>query len=129
MPRSHLRDRARDLRADHTHAEARLWNALRDRKLGGWKWRRQVPVGPYIADFLCREAKLIIEVDGATHDDEAYDARRTNYLERSGFRVMRVNNQGVYEGLSWICDAVLAACGGEAPHPASPRKRGEEQKA
>jgi len=113
MPRSRLRDRARDLRAEQTRAEAKLWSALRDRKLGGWKWRRQVPVGSYIADFLCREAALIVEVDGATHDDVAYDARRTCYLHRAGFRVMRVSNQGVYEGLPWICDAILAACGGE----------------
>jgi very-short-patch-repair endonuclease len=126
MPRSHLRDRARALRAEQTRAEAKLWNALRNRKLGGWKWRRQVPIGFYIADFLCREAALIVEVDGATHDDKAYDERRTAFLGRMGFTVIRINNRAVYEGLSWICDAILAACGGEAPHLTSPRKRGEE---
>ncbi len=82
--------RARDLRRRDTDAEARLWNALRAGRLGGWKWKRQVPFGPYILDFLCRDAALVLEVDGGQHADQvAYDARRTVYLERAGLRVLR----------------------------------------
>ena len=57
--------RARRLRREDTAAEARLWNSLRDRRLGGWKWRRQAPCGPYIVDFLCVEAGLVVELGGA----------------------------------------------------------------
>ncbi|MGH6967156.1 MAG: DUF559 domain-containing protein, partial [Phenylobacterium sp.] len=58
--------------------EARIWEALRNRKLGGWKWKRQVPRGSYIVDFLCLEAKLVVELDGGQHAEQvAYDARRT----------------------------------------------------
>jgi very-short-patch-repair endonuclease len=127
MPRSALTERARSLRADDTRAEARLWEALRDRRLGGWKWRRQVPVGPYIVDFLCPVLRLVVEVDGATHDDHAYDARRTAYLERRGLRVHRVCNHGIYEHRAGICDGILAACGGEAPHPPLSPRGGERR--
>jgi very-short-patch-repair endonuclease len=68
-------------------------------------------------DFFRLAARLVIEVDGATHDDHAYDARRTAYLERQGLRVIRIWNHAVFEDLAACCDAVLAACGGEAPHP------------
>ena len=115
MPRSALTNRARSLRARQTSAEARLWGVLRDRRLGGWKWRRQVPIGPFVVDFLCPECALVIEVDGATHDDQAYDARRTAYLESQGLRVLRLWNHSIYEDLAACCEAVLSACGGEAP--------------
>ena len=115
MPHTTLTNRARSLRARQTRAEARLWGVLRDRRLGGWKWRRQVPAGPFIVDFLCPECGLVIEVDGATHDDQTYDACRTAYLESQGLRVLRLWNHSIYEDLAACCDAVLEACGGEAP--------------
>jgi very-short-patch-repair endonuclease len=62
--------RARELRRDDTLAEARLWNALRAHRLGGWKWKRQVPWGPYFLDFLCRDARLVVEVDGGQHSEQ-----------------------------------------------------------
>lgn len=129
MPDKILTDRARALRAGHTRAEALLWHALRNRKLAGWKWRRQVPRGPYIVDFLCAEAGLVVELDGWTHGEDAaaYDDRRTAFLEARGLQVIRFNNQGVFEGLAGVCDAILEQCGGNAPHPASPRTRGEEK--
>jgi very-short-patch-repair endonuclease len=74
---------ARDLRRDSTLAEKRLWEQLRNRKLDGFKFVRQAPVGPYIADFLCREGSLVVEVDGATHStaaEMASDKRRTEAL-------------------------------------------------
>jgi very-short-patch-repair endonuclease len=111
-----LTERARNLRRFDTRAEALLWEALRAHRLGGWKWKRQVPRGPFIVDFYCAGAGLVVEVDGATHnaDDEiAYDLRRTAFLEAQGFTVLRVTNRGVYDGLASICEMILAACGGE----------------
>src|SRR3954463_10769875 len=90
--------RARSLRRNTTCAEAHLWQALRAGRLDGWKWKRQVPFGPYILDFCCTDAGLVIEVDGAYHADDAqldYDARRTEYLEQGGLRVLRFSNEAV----------------------------------
>lgn len=102
--------RARALRKVMTKSEVILWQSLRREQLGGFKFRRQVPVGPYIADFACVEMKLIVEVDGATHaeDDEiAYDARRTRLLELRGWRVWRVLNTDIYEGLDGVVELLL----------------------
>ena len=106
--------RARAMRRDDTDAEARLWNVLRDRRLGGWKWRRQVPRGPYIVDFLCVEAALVVELDGSQHAEQAdYDARRTAYLNRLGLTVIRFANAAVLTNRDGVCLAILDACGGE----------------
>ena len=110
------RDRARALRREDTDAEARLWNALRAHRLGGWKWKRQVPKGPYIVDFICDEAGLVVEVDGGQHAERlAYDARRTAYLERLGLRVIRFWNTDVLTNRAAVCDSIFHACGGERP--------------
>ncbi len=87
--------RARLLRRQSTDAEKFLWHYLRDRRLGGFKFRRQVPIEPYIVDFLCLESRLIIEVDGGQHDEQQqYDLQRTGYLANKGYRVIRFwNNQ------------------------------------
>jgi very-short-patch-repair endonuclease len=106
--------RARQLRAEDTPAEARLWNALRDRRLGGWKWRRQTPCGPFILDFFCPEARLVVELDGGQHSEAIdYDARRTAYLERDGLRVLRFWNAAVLTNRDGVCLTILAACGGD----------------
>ncbi|MES3027057.1 MAG: endonuclease domain-containing protein [Pseudomonadota bacterium] len=111
-----LRNRARALRVNQTRVEARLWAALRDRRLGGWKWRRQVPLGPFIADFVCAELMLIVELDGGQHFEAApYDARRTGYLESLGYRVLRFWNSVLIEDSDAVCDTILRACGGEGP--------------
>jgi very-short-patch-repair endonuclease len=108
--------RARSLRRHDTDAEARLWNALRARRLGGWTWRRQEPFGPYILDFLCRDASLVVELDGGQHADQvAYDTRRTAHLERCGLRVLRFWNTAVMTNRAGVCDAILDACGGDKP--------------
>lgn len=100
--------RARRLRLADTNAEAHLWRALQNRRLGGWKWRRQVPIGPYIADFLCVQGRLIVELDGGQHaDKEAYDARRTAYLARRGLRVLRFWNSSVLTNRSGVCLTIL----------------------
>jgi very-short-patch-repair endonuclease len=106
--------RARALRRHDTDAEAHLWNAVRGRRLGGWSWRRQEPFGPYILDFLCRDAGLVVELDGGQHADHVpYDARRTAYLERCGLRVLRFWNTAVMTNRAGVCDTILDACGGE----------------
>ncbi len=88
--------RARELRTTSTDAERLLWSKLRDRRLAGYKFRRQHPVGPFFADFACVEAKLIVELDGEQHFDEevqAADERRTAMLARLGFHVLRFTNR------------------------------------
>lgn len=91
-----LRQKARELRNTATDAERRLWQHLRLKQLGGCKFRRQVPVAGYIADFLCLERKLIVELDGGQHAEQtAYDAQRTNVLESEGYRVVRYWNDDV----------------------------------
>jgi very-short-patch-repair endonuclease len=83
---------------------------LRGRRLAGFKFRRQVPVGRYVADFLCREANLIVELDGASHvEREEHDAIRTAKLERSGFRVLRFDNARVLTDPGGISDDIGAA--------------------
>ncbi|HEY8615676.1 endonuclease domain-containing protein [Phenylobacterium sp.] len=110
------RRRAQRLRLEDTDAEARLWRSLRDRKLGGWKWRRQVPVGRYIADFLCPEGRLVVELDGAQHAEQLdYDQRRTVYLERRGLRVLRFWNSEALTNTDGVCATILDALGGDRP--------------
>ncbi len=104
-----FRKRARKLRAAQTNAEARLWQALRGRRLARWKFRRQHPIDKYIVDFVTIEGKLIVEVDGVTHDaasEIAHDAARTELLEAFGYQVVRVSNVDVYENLGGVLDMI-----------------------
>ena len=119
---------AKRLRHDMTKAETVLWTRLKGRQVNGWRFRRQHPVGPYVADFACLEAELILEVDGATHSaerDVRHDARRTAYLEANGWSVLRVWNTDIYENLGGVMDMVFAALPPLGPSGHSPRKRGE----
>jgi very-short-patch-repair endonuclease len=89
-----LKPRARELRRRHTEAEAALWKRIRNRRLLGYKFRRQHVLGGHIVDFYCREALLIIEVDGAIHDRQREaDALREQYLELQGVRILRLRNE------------------------------------
>src|SRR5580658_8352289 len=105
MSRQPLLQRARALRRNQTDSEGRLWGELRGRRLGGWKWRRQAPIGPFIVDFYCPAKQLVVELDGPSHDDrEVYDARRTAYLERAGLRVIRFRSKAIWGGaLDHVC--------------------------
>ena len=108
--------RARALRRQHGSAEVRLWSRLRDRRLAGLKFVRQEPVGPFVTDFVCREARLVVEVDGATHssDEEvAYDRRRDAYLRSVGYRLVRINNGDVYHRLDEVLATIMAAVEGK----------------
>jgi very-short-patch-repair endonuclease len=111
-------DTARRLRRDQTDAEQRLWGSLRDRRLNGWKFRRQQAVGRYFADFMCVDARLIVELDGSQHAESRhdYDARRTEALEALEFRVLRIENNEVYRNLEGVLTAILGACEGR-PSP------------
>ena len=102
--------RARRLRQSETEAERKLWGYLRDRRLGGFKFRRQVPVPPYIADVLCMSHKLVVEVDGATHGEQhqvRYDEQRTVFLATKGLRVHRVWNHDIYASMSDVLAGIL----------------------
>ena len=94
---SNQRSRARTMRGAPTDAELRLWRLLRDRRLSGFKFRRQVPVGPYIVDFLCVGAKLIVEADGSQHAESLRDTIRDAYLESQGWKVLRFWNNEVLQ--------------------------------
>lgn len=102
----------RKLRHGETAAEIRLWEQLRGRRLNDFKFVRQLPIGHYIADFACRDLKLIVEVDRATHGDTAdvaYDARRTAVQEAQGWTVLRVWNEDVFKNLNAVCDTIVFA--------------------
>jgi len=108
--------RARALRRDAPGAERLLWGRLRNRRLAGMKFVRQESVGPYFADFACGDAKLVVEIDGATHSTEeeiAHDARRTSFLADTGYRVIRFTNAQVFENAEAVEAAILAALGRE----------------
>ena len=95
--------KARQLRRNQTDAEKRLWQLLRNRQLSGYKFRRQHPIGPYIADFVCLESMVIVELDGGQHmDQQAYDERRSAYLSRHGFCVVRFWNNDVLKNLEGV---------------------------
>ena len=100
-----MTERARTLRRDSTDAERRLWSALRNRRLEGVRFRRQVVLGRYVADFCSAHPKLVVELDGAQHEDQkSYDEARTRYLEGQGYAVLRFWNAEVFVQLG----AVLA---------------------
>ena len=99
---------AKALRMNMTDAEQVLWQRLRDRRLGGHKFRRQVTIDPFIVDFLCIQHRLIVEVDGSQHNDEV-DAARTAYLEVRGYRVIRFWNNDVLRDVEGVLDGILAA--------------------
>ena len=106
-----LLDRARAMRHEPAPAEQKLWSCLRARQLGGFKFRRQHPLGAFIADFFCFEARLVIEVDGDSHAErEEYDAARTKAIEKDGYLVIRFLNPDVSRHLDAILEEILRAC-------------------
>ena len=102
-PSKHMINRARSLRREETPPEQLLWLALRNAQIGGMKFRRQHPIGPYVADFFCHAAKLVVELDGMSHDDKLrQDTEKTKYLEGQGFRILRVTNEDVMRDLDAV---------------------------
>ena len=95
-----------------TIPEQLLWSMLRRKQLAGLQFAKQVPIGPFIADFVCREKRLIVEVDGDSHADRAkHDAERTRWLVAEGFQVMRVSNDDVLKNLEGVLVSIVAAAG------------------
>ncbi len=109
----------RYLRSAQTEAERRLWYRLRDRRLAGFKFVRQETIGRYVADFCCRDARLIVEVDGSQHAESEHDRLRDAWLAAQGYRVLRFWNAEIANDVVGVLDTILAAL------PPSPRKRGE----
>ncbi|WP_294005935.1 endonuclease domain-containing protein [Sphingomonas sp.] len=107
--------RARQLRGDATDAEKLLWRALRE-KLGAFKWRRQMPIGPYFADFACYAERVVIELDGGQHSPEV-DAVRTRFIEAQGYRLLRFWNNDVMGNAEAVLDTTAAAL---SPSPSQP---------
>jgi len=112
---------AKHLRKNMTDAERRLWAALRAKRFAGWKFRRQEPLGPYIADFVCHDAGLILEVDGGQHAQSGRDAVRDQWFAEQGYRVLRYWNNEVMQQTEAVLEHILAAL---APHPSPPRGGG-----
>ena len=105
-----IQTKAKALRRRQTDAERLLWRHLRDRRFAGYKFRRQVSIGNYIADFVCLRYMLIIEVDGGQHlEQQEYDDIRTCYLESLGFKVIRFWNNDVLGNLADVLDALTLA--------------------
>ncbi|MHB1205193.1 MAG: endonuclease domain-containing protein [Rhodospirillaceae bacterium] len=100
---------ARKLRRTPTDPEKRFWAAIRARQLNGAKFRRQYPIGAFIADFVCLEARLVVEIDGGQHNESSKDAARTAALEAAGYRVMRFWNNDVLNNLAGVLETLSAA--------------------
>ena len=122
---------AKKLRSDMTDAERRLWYRLRAHRFAGHKFKRQVPIGPYVADFACLGRKVIVEVDGGQHADSQKDAERDHYLRSEGFHVLRFWNNDVLRNTDGVLEMILRALA-TAPSPgalrAPPSPQGERGK-
>jgi very-short-patch-repair endonuclease len=121
-----LRSNARALRKNSTDAERILWSELRDHRLNGVSFRRQVPIANYIADFMCHAARLVIELDGGQHfsdGQEAADTKRSTIIEAKGFRVLRFSNHDVMTNRAGVLEVIATAIAERAPTLTLPRKR------
>ncbi|HEV2294010.1 MAG TPA: DUF559 domain-containing protein [Tepidisphaeraceae bacterium] len=117
-----LLERARGMRHDPAPAEQRLWRFLRDRQLGGHKFRRQAPLGAFVADFYCHAVKLVVELDGDTHAGrEASNQVRTMLLHRAGHHIVRFYNTDVFYHVPAVLEAIYGECErlstAAPPHP------------
>jgi len=110
--------RARSLRVNATNAELRIWNRLRSRQLAGCKFVRQEPIGRYIVDFVCREKRLIVELDGGQHSLNKRDVERDRRLTEHGYRVLRFWNNEVFENMDGVLETIAGALAVVSPpHP------------
>ncbi len=137
-PPAYTKPLARDLRKSQTEAEALLWADLRDRRLAGYRFNRQVRIGSFIADFCCRAENLIVELDGSQHAEIDKDHSRTDWLNRQGYAVLRFWNNEVAEKRQSVLETILAVLGRRitipspglrfAPADLSPLGRGESRR-
>jgi very-short-patch-repair endonuclease len=118
---------ARKLRRDQTDAERKLWFRLRDRRLNGLKFRRQMPIKSYVVDFCCESVQLVVELDGGQHAERSVDdAKRTADLEAFGFLVLRFWNNDVIDNIEGVVETIVATATQEPPHP-NPLPNGERE--
>ncbi len=103
---------ARHLRQNETEEEYNLWSDLRARRLNGFKFARQIPLGPYIVDFVCRERQLVVEIDGFHHGESRNDAVRTAWLNAQGYSVLRFWNHDISKGRTSVLETILAGLDG-----------------
>jgi len=118
-------DRARQLRKNMTASEWRVWSYLKGRQLDGWKFRKQAPIGPYVVDFVCFAARLVVELDGNSHDDVVFDhdKRRQAWLESQGFKVLRLSaDNPEKDPIQGVWDSIDLALS-EVPAPLAPSAR------
>jgi len=112
------------MRSAPTEAEQRLWSLVRGKRLGGAKFKRQQPIGRYIVDFVCFDARLVVEVDGSPHAESASDVVRDDWLKSQGFRVLRFWNNEVLENVEGVATTILAALETPLPNPSPTRGEG-----
>jgi very-short-patch-repair endonuclease len=105
-------ERARRLRRQSTQVEAKLWNRLRSRTINRHKFIRQAPIGPFVVDFVCRERRLVIEVDGGQHATDKRDAARDYWLNEHRYRVLRFWNNDVIGNIEGVLETIVAALEG-----------------
>jgi very-short-patch-repair endonuclease len=106
-----IRRRAEELRHPLTPAEAKLWQILRSRRLAGFKFRHQHPIGSFISDFYCAQVRLVIEIDGDSHAQQLeYDTARTAWLEEQGYQVIRFTNLEVFNNLEQVLMKIVESC-------------------
>ena len=109
-PTEKTKHRAKQLRENATFPERVLWDLLRNRNVGGLKFRRQHPIEPFIADFYCAEAQLVVELDGMSHEETTdYDSMRSDHMRHLGLTVMRVSNDDVLDNLDGVAEAIQKA--------------------
>ncbi len=106
-------ERARSLRWTENSAEGLLWLELKGRKLGGYHFTRQFPIGPYFADFACRSKKLVVESDGSQHAKSDHDFRRNEFMRAQGYSLLRFWNPDVLKHRTSVCETILAALDGK----------------
>ncbi|WP_422343770.1 endonuclease domain-containing protein [Parasphingorhabdus sp.] len=120
-PEAIIRRRAKSMRSEPTEAETKLWTILRAKRLGGYKFRQQVPIDHYIGDFVCFARKLIVEADGSQHAENSYDEKRDSYLKAEGFQILRFWNNDILNNPDGVAEAILAAL--KTPSPTSPKQQ------
>jgi predicted GNAT family N-acyltransferase/very-short-patch-repair endonuclease len=124
-PMAGAHDRARTLRQNMTEAEKAVWTLLRSRQIGGHRFRRQVPLGQYVADFACHEARLIVEIDGGQHDQSsAEETERSHFFERQGYRILRFWNNDALANPHGVFDMIAAELTRHHPLPTLPHLGG-----
>ena len=122
-----LKARARTMRREPTEAERKLWHLLRDRRFSGFKFRRQVQVGPYIVDFVCPAKRLVVEADGGQHAENGYDERRDIWLAAQGFRIRRFWNDQILHHPDEVSDTLWNDLDGATIHEVDVLKEHQEQ--